>query len=174
MELIQIGKFNKTFGTEGFLRCKIEDAYLEEFLKARFIFVKLGGQPVPFFPERIEKNPELQVQLDELTNRESAQQLAGKAVFLRPEDFKSQSTSSANPDLIVQQYDRWKGFTIVDQELGEVASIEDFMELPQQILAVINYRDKEVLIPFTPEIILDIDESAKTLLMDLPSGLLDL
>lgn len=173
MELIQIGKFTKTFGTEGFLRCKIEEAYLENFLSSKHLFVKLAGQPVPFFPEQIEKEPELQVQLDELTSRESAQQLTGKAIFLRPEDFTSPAAAS-NPDLLAQQYERWRGFTIIDQELGKIAPIEDFMELPQQILAVINYKGKEVLIPFTPEIILDIDEASKTLSMDLPDGLLDL
>lgn len=173
MELVQIGKFAKTFGTEGFLRCKIDPVYLDEFLSTRYVFVKLGGQPVPFFPEKIEKKPELQVQLDDLKDRESAQPLAGKAIYLRSEDFET-STKPSTPDLVAQQFDRWRGFLIQDQTLGDIAKIEDFVELPQQVLAVINYNDKEVLIPFTPDIILDIDETDQNILMDLPAGLLDL
>lgn len=173
MELIKIGKFNKTFGTEGFLRCKIESPYLDDFLNARAIFVKLAGQPVPFFPERFEHEPELQVQLDELVDREQAQPLAGKSIFLRPEDFKG-TLQSAGPNELAQQYARWRGFLIYDESLGEIAAIEGFMELPQQILAVIQYHGKEVLIPFTPELITAIDESKQILLMNLPEGILDL
>jgi 16S rRNA processing protein RimM len=172
MDLIQIGKFTKTFGTEGYLRCKIENQYLDDFLATKVLFARLAGQAVPFFIENLEEEPELHVQVDELTNRESALQLAGKAIFLRPEDC--QNPEAVAKDALIQQFDRWEGFLIIDQDLGEIAVIEAFVELPQQVLAVVNYQGKEIMIPFAPEIILDINENEKSLLMDLPGGILDL
>ena len=172
MKLVEIGKFGKTFGIDGQLRCQIEDAYLDDFLQSEALFVKINGHPVPYFPEAIEEDKELSVRIEEIASREEAQVLSGKIIFLRAEDLHSIVPDDLGSQL--SQYQRWLGFTIIDENQGEISKIKDFVELPQQLLAVLDYQEKEVLIPFQTELILDLDESAQTILMDLPEGLLDL
>ncbi|MEM6699798.1 MAG: hypothetical protein AAF599_15455 [Bacteroidota bacterium] len=55
-----------------------------------------------------------------------------------------------------------------------IGVIEEVIEMPQQEMAVINYKDKEVLIPMNEDFILEILEEEKILKVELPEGLLDL
>jgi 16S rRNA processing protein RimM len=45
--------------------------------------------------------------------------------------------------------------------------------MPQQEMAFLDYRGREVLIPLNEQLIISIDETQKHILMDLPEGLLD-
>lgn len=173
MELIEIGKVGKPFGTEGLLRCFINARYLADFLESEVFFVRLTGQAVPFFIEGVEGDGEsLLVQVEEMDDREEALKLSGKELYLRMEDLISDDRKTETASQ--QQYERWVGFRLKDQTLGELGQIESFIELPQQLLAILHYEGKEVMIPFQEKLILEINPSDKTVLMDLPEGLLEL
>lgn len=172
MELIEIGKMSKPYGTEGLLRCFIQEAYLEDFLASEFLFVKLNGQAVPFFMEAAEGDTNgIQVQIEEIEDREAALKLAGKVIYLRSEDIEDKQGSGAAADA---PYAYWLGFRLKDVTLGEIGPIKSFEELPQQVLAVVDYRGRAVMVPFQEALILEENPSDKTILMDLPEGLLEL
>ncbi|MDU0371942.1 ribosome maturation factor RimM [Hymenobacter endophyticus] len=65
------------------------------------------------------------------------------------------------------------GFMVVDQQLGELGSVETFYELPQQDVLSMRYQGQEVLIPVADELILSADQEAKKLYVNLPEGLLE-
>ena len=63
---------------------------------------------------------------------------------------------------------------MIDKEVGEVGVIEEILDMPQQEMTLIRYKKREVLIPLNEELILEIDEKKKQVMVDLPEGLLDL
>ena len=66
------------------------------------------------------------------------------------------------------------GFIAVDEDEGELGKITDIQELPQQLIATVNYKECEVLFPLNEEIIKGIDVVKGIVRVDLPEGLLDI
>lgn len=164
----EIGQTGKAFGTEGALKVKVEARFLDDFLEAPVVFLKLMGKPVPFFLEYIHNESPLIVKLEEVDSRETALGLAGKSLLLRREDIDE---AALQP---VFDLSALEGFRIIDQALGEVGVIEEVIELPQQMMAVLQYEEREVLIPLSDQLILNVDAEEQRITMDLPEGLLDL
>lgn len=164
----EIGHTKKTRGIEGELKVHIKEPFLESFMEAEVIFLELQGGAVPFFVESIRDLGDLVVKLDEVDTPEAAVTLTGKAVYLPNEALKRGATEEGL-DLSMLE-----GFSIVDEAAGSVGIIEEVLELPQQVMAVVQYQDREVLIPLTDELITDVDAESGTLYMSLPEGLLDL
>ncbi|WP_375418713.1 ribosome maturation factor RimM [uncultured Hymenobacter sp.] len=65
------------------------------------------------------------------------------------------------------------GFTVVDKELGELGTVENFYELPQQDVLAMRYQGQEVLIPVVDELVSHADMEARKIFVNLPEGLLD-
>lgn len=66
------------------------------------------------------------------------------------------------------------GFTIIDSVFGEVGSIAQIYEMPQQAIAQVFYGEKEVLIPLIQVFVNAVDREKKQLHMTLPNGLISL
>ena len=165
---IKIGRTGKAFGTEGALKVRIEEPFLDDFLKAPVTFIQLLGKPVPFFLAHIHNDSPLIVKWEEVDSRDAALQLAGKVLFLRKEDI-AEGASEQVLDLRVLE-----GFKIIDQTLGEIGLIKEVMELPEQLMAIVEYQEREVLIPLHDTLILSVDTDKAQLFMSLPEGLLEL
>jgi len=63
---------------------------------------------------------------------------------------------------------------VQDKTHGVLGEIKEIIEYPQQEMAAIIIKEKEVLIPLNEQLILEIDEEKKLISMDLPEGLLNL
>ena len=167
-EYIKIGRTGKAFGAEGALKLKVDEQFLDDFFDAPVVFIELLGKPVPFFLDHIHKESPLIIKLEEVDSRETALELAGKGLFLRREDIAEESLEQP------LNLSALEGFRIFDQALGEVGQIEEVIELPQQLMAVLQYEGREVLIPLSSQLILEVDAEGQRIEMDLPEGLLEL
>jgi 16S rRNA processing protein RimM len=166
---VSIGRISKTHGVDGALKLKIKDRYFDDFAEAKALFVQIGGKDIPFFIEEFRGGMDPIVKFEDLDNREEAQKLAGKEVFLRESDLLSETSST-----VVNQYERYQGYLLIDQALGKIGPINEVMEMPGQYMAALEYKSREVLIPLNTAFILEVDHQKKTLQMDLPEGLLEL
>ncbi|MCO6479444.1 MAG: 16S rRNA processing protein RimM [Phaeodactylibacter sp.] len=167
-EYLKIGRTGKAFGTEGALKFKVEEQFLDDFFDAAVIFIEQMGKPVPFFIEGLHNDAPLIIKLEEVDSRETALGLAGKDVFLRREDIADESLEQPFGLTALE------GFRVIDQTAGEVGLIEEVLELPQQMVAVVQYQGREVLIPLTGQLILSVDAENREIEMALPEGLLEL
>ncbi len=170
LDLIEVGHFSKAIGVKGQVKCKVEESYLSAFEKATVVFARIGGQPVPFFVESIDLKADPVLKVEDLNSKEEAQLITGKALWMKKEDLPAVE----NIEEVTSQFQRFIGYTVKDHSTSIELIIEDFEELPQQILVISNYKEQTVFIPFAPQLIIDIDEGQKTIIMDLPEGLLDL
>ncbi len=165
-----IGKVERAFGVRGDLRVRIEDQYLDDFIAADVVFLSVQGRETPFFTEEIQMGNDILLKLEEVDSREAAQPLVKKDLLMRVADLRS----PAGTESMMDQPDQLVGFTIEDEEVGTVGVIEEVIELPRQILAVVFYGEKEILVPLHEDLILDSDLQDRKLAMRLPEGLLEL
>lgn len=169
MKYIAIGRVSKTHGVDGALKLKIKDRYWDDFVEAKVLFIESAGKVVPYFIEEFRGGQDPIVKFEDLDQRELAQALSGKEIFMRESDLLPE-TDTAN----AEQYERYVGYELVDQELGTLGKVAEVVESPGQYLAILDYRGREVTIPLNPVFIQSVDYTGKKILLDLPAGLLDL
>jgi 16S rRNA processing protein RimM len=164
MDLVTIGKTGRPHGLKGELKLWVEAEYEEDLLAAKAIFI--GGRP--YFPTELRASGGLLLKLEGIDTRESAQLLSGKSLELRAEDIADAEDTEGLTflDLV--------GFELFDTELGRIGLIEDVLDMPQHYIAVVTYREKEVLVPLHENLIEAIDPEKATLTLNLPTGLFDL
>lgn len=170
MNYISIGKIGKAHGLKGAVKCLAEDAYLPDLANASAVFIEENGQKLPYFLEEVQIGNAIILTLEEVKTKEAANRLRGAEVFLRESDLLPIENREFNNLL----YEKYEGYQLEDKELGMIGVIEEVLEMPQQEMAVVTYKDNEVMIPLNEDFILEVLEQKKVLKVELPEGLLDL
>lgn len=136
--------------------------------KLESVFLEINQKLVPFFIQKISLSGQRGiVKFEDIDRIEEAQPLIKKDLYLPAEKFPE-------PDEEALFYKHIIGFKVKDKNLGELGTIQDILERTGQDLLVMQYEDREVLIPVAESIILKADAKKKMLLVDLPEGLLEL
>ncbi len=172
-EYIQIGKTKKPFGLTGELKVDIEEAFLEDFLLAKILFLRIKGKPVPYFVEGIQVKGMPLLKLEDVDNKETAVKIGGSDILLREEDIIPEEQRQLEVEETIE-FARLKGFMIQDLNLGPIGKIEAIEEFPQQEMAIVSYKEKEIMIPLNERLIEEIDYEQRIVKMDLPEGILKL
>ncbi len=164
-----IGYIGKAHGLEGRLKLVSEDAYLEDFTYLEVIFAEEKGGLVPYFIEDINfKGVPPLIKFEDINTREQATKLANKKIYARNSDLQEREEKSP------LQYGAYIGYTLHDEQLGELGKIEDIQAFPQQEIAFFQYNNEEKLIPLNDSLIISVDEEKQLIIVNLPEGLLDI
>lgn len=169
-ELVEIGRSAKSHGLDGGMKFKIKDEFLEDFLSAEVIFIEVKGQPVPYFIEDI-IGIQMVVMLDGISTKEAAAVISKKKVLLRKSDLIPEEEKQFEIEGL--KYAPYIGFNLIDVQLGSLGEIVEIVEYPQQEMAGITYKGKEILIPLNNDFIEDIKIEEKEILMSLPEGIVE-
>ncbi|MCD0487273.1 ribosome maturation factor RimM [Pedobacter sp. MC2016-14] len=167
-EAFYIGYITKTKGLKGELQLFFEyDA--PDLLDLDVVFVETTGKLVPYFVSafKLQNNSTGNFYFDDIDHIDKAQPLVKKKVYLPLNKMPDRSDEDF-------QYTDLKGFVVSDENHGELGEILEVNEYPQQFVATISYQGKEVLFPLNEDMIVEIDEDQKTMLVELPDGLIDL
>ena len=164
-----IGSFIKPHGINGELSATIDPDVDIDSLKC--IVVDIDGILVPIFIDsfRTRGSEAVLLKIDGITDENHAKLLAGKEIMALKEDVEMGEEAADGfyaSDLI--------GWQITDGETvaGEIVDINDSTE---NMLFVVRRPDgNEVFIPIADELIEGVDSDRKRLMMNLPSGILDL
>jgi 16S rRNA processing protein RimM len=167
MNLIPIGRLGKPYGTAGALRARVEEEFLPFLLSADAVFSPVDGKPAPFFVEEILSEEPPILKLEEVDSKEDARAISGQELLLRESDI---APEQADPE----GYRAMIGYTVQEEEAGVVGPIEEVVELPEQIMAVVDYNGRQVLIPINEHFMRSFDPEQRIVYMRLPKGLLDL
>ncbi len=165
MDWIRIGYTGKPHGLDGEIKILLdEDYYIEDIVENGMFFILEKGQYLPYFIENI-RGGHLITKIEDMETKEDVSKIAKKPIFLKEEDLIPRE---------IEEEETLVGYTIHDVNLGEIGEIEHIEELPQQEMAILERNGKDILIPLNDSFILRLDEEKKTILMELPEGLLDL
>lgn len=162
MQLVKSGYFSKTHGVKGQLIFIPEIDFDETKVKACFIESATGK--APYFIKDLKYSADsFIVLLEEINSVEEAKKLIGKSVYLDAAFVIEQ-----------EEVENWRGFELIEQSKGSLGEITDQSDNGSQLILILNYQGKEVLLPLVDDFVESIDEANKKLFYKAPEGLIDM
>lgn len=147
----------------------IEDQFKGYLTKGTFIFFELNGSKVPYQVIETDDSNHFVILLEGVNNKKDSDLLSGYNIWIPIESVKSRHLRS--PKNIPG---KWHEYRIIDEGTKLSFDILRVEEYPQQLMAIINIENKEILIPLSDQLISSIDKENKIINMIIPNGLLDL
>lgn len=165
----KVGFFRKTHGVFGELVLDFEPHFEASVENADRFFVELEGLLVPFFlledGFRFKTDITAIITFDGVDSEKYAKRMVGSSVFL----FKTEIIVS--PDEINDS--GLVNYLVVDEILGEIGLIDQVDNYSGNIVFTVNFKGKELLVPFNEDFLLHLDKQNKIIKLRLPDGLMD-
>ncbi len=165
----ELGLITRPHGLKGEVQVHLDVDFPEDYQDLESVFVEINNQLVPFFISSLHltKDQKAIVQFDDIDSFEAAEKIKGVKLFL-PLDFL--------PELEADQFyfHQVVGYKVIDKSLGELGEVITFNDNSAQTIMLMDYQEKEVLIPIVEGVFVKADHKNKTFHVDLPEGLLDI
>lgn len=164
-DFVYFGKFLKPHGTKGEIGLEGDTIVLGD--DCDFVACNVDGILVPFFFEtRRSKNSDtLIVKIERMDSAEEVRFLTNREAYI-PRQWTEESE--------VLSWSYFRGFTAIDETLGEIGEITDIDDSTINTLFVIDNDGEEILIPVQEEFIMGIDQENREIIFNLPEGLVSL
>lgn len=178
-----VARVAKTFGLGGELTLNLFDTFPADFDTREPLFVTLDELTVPLFCDRFERRGRsgALVVFSDLASERRASELVGCKLWMPLDEEPDDQDEEPDDDRIYLE--DLVGYAASLQRAstpGEELKLESIEGVIAEFvdgknpLFRIDVRGREVLIPAVDEFIAQIDTAAKTIVFDLPTGLLDL
>lgn len=170
-EITEIGRLAKPHGINGEIVAVTEfDA--DMILSLKCIILNIDGINVPFFinSARPKNHESVLITIDGITTDDKASALCNNTIYALSADLETDDNNDEDvfyaKDLI--------GFCIIENgcQIGEIIDIEDSTE--NALFIIKRSNDNITYIPIADEFIVEICIDSKTVIMDLPTGIMDL
>lgn len=108
------------------------------------------------------------VSFDVVRDIDTAEKLVGCHCLVRRADLSA--------DILDTHEDDWRGWRVYDMRAGFVGTVSGIAHLPGQTMMEIQAtgQARTILVPLVDEFVVDVDEDAHLIDINVPSGLLDL
>jgi 16S rRNA processing protein RimM len=163
---VEIGAIVQTRGLKGYVVARIEVA-LETFDSIKYIFVKIKHTLVPYqIEDIIEQGQRALIKFQYINDQAAARALIGTSIYLPQEVLDT---------IIEQEEDSINiiGYQVTDAKEGELGIVRNIEQFPLHACLVIDYLNKELLIPYEAALIQHLDHEQKQILVILPAGFLE-
>lgn len=168
-ECFFLGKIVSKHSYKGEVLVKLDTDEPEIYENMESVFVALGNHLVPFFIEkcRLHKSSLLRVQFEDVIDEEGANKLMGAELYL-PLDLLPELSGNKF------YYHEIVGFTLRDEVHGPIGMVTGVNDQSSQALIEADHQGKQLLIPISDQIILQVDRKNKLIIVRTPEGLVDL
>lgn len=168
---MQIGQISKPHGLQGEVAFSFTSDIFDEINPPCFI-CELDGIFVPFFVEdyRFKNEETALVKFEGINSADEAMELNKANLYIEKKYIPEEVTQSE-----VEGIDYYLGFKLYDvtgELIGTIDGVDDSSE--NYLFLVTGEKSEELYIPASDEYIVEIDDEKKTMVMDLPEGLLEL
>ena len=167
-DFFYLGRIVKAYGKKGELNVVLDTDNPENYKDLKSVFLDLKGNLIPYFIENIQiKNNKAIIKLKDVLTPEIAEMFVNAEIFLPLDQLpKLTGNNFYYHDII--------GYTIIDKTYGSIGKVEKVLDLPQQAILQIKYKNKEILVPITDEIIKIVDRNNKQIKIEAPEGLIEI
>jgi len=169
-ELIRVGRIVRSHGISGEVELQFSDDAFDRG-SAEYFVLEVEGIFVPFFWEeyRFKNNTTIILKLEGYDSDSSAKKLVGLSAYYPAEALPDDD----KPGLTSMQ--ALVGMTLQNQNLQDIGVITSVDDSTSNILLYITTpQDKELIIPFHDDFLLQFDYKKRTLRMDIPHGILNI
>ena len=166
-DYLPVGVFTRTHGVQGELVLRLQGTEAENIPEMEWVFVEIDGLPVPFFVEEIRElhHDRVILSFDTITSESRSRQLVGCRLLIKGGIVSEDSSDFVGPEI--------NGYSVVDELTGEIGIATELIAINENPILRVQGK-KEFLIPFHPDIILEISKKRKSITLKLPEGLIDL
>ena len=167
-DCFELGYIVRTHGVKGQVVAFFDVDYPEDYEELESVLLLMSGKLVPFFIERIEPQAGAKfiIKFEDLDSIVEAEKLKSTTLYLPLSEL---------PELDEDQFyfHETVGYKVIDENLGELGTVKEFYEMPNQDLMAMEYQGHEILIPVADDIVLKTDKAAKKMFVKLPEGLME-
>jgi 16S rRNA processing protein RimM len=164
----KIGFVQKTHGLKGEVTIALDNNAPEDISVLRTFFIEDNNRLVPYFVSAISlKGNKAFVKLDDVDSIDDAARLVSKSIYLEKSTRPRQARGEFYDDEVL-------AFSVIDSKLGALGKVKDVERASSNRLLVVDYLEKEILIPVNGPFITSINRSKRTVSVTLPEGFLDI
>jgi 16S rRNA processing protein RimM len=165
-DVYPIGRLTRTHGLKGEINFQFTDDVWDR-VEADYLICDVDGILVPFFMEeyRFKSDSVALVKFEGVDTQERARELTGVEVYF-PRELAEQDE---NAEL---SYSALVGYTLIDDNSGKPVGTIAYVD--EQTINIMFELEDGRLIPASEELIVNVDQQARTITLDIPEGILDL
>ncbi len=179
-----VGTFVRHHGFQGGL-VLVSDVPLEDALEdVEVLFVWLDNLPVPFFVDSFQFTGDTSaiVHFQEASSREASALLIGCQVTCTQEDTDPLNERGKHADILFEQSEEadalndlsdLSGFEVSDSENNPVGSVTAVNNFNGNVVLEVRYQEKPILLPFHPDLVINLNPTSRKLQLTIPDGLLE-
>lgn len=166
---IYIGQIAKLHGYKGGVSLFLDVTHPEEYMDTESFFIEIDGILTPFFVEsfKLKNKGFAAVKFQGIDTEQEAKSLLKKKVFIPETELRELDESNFYDHEVI-------GYEVEDVVKGEIGKVTAIADLKQNPLLVIEFKDKEILLPIFEGLIVKVDRKLKRLKVKAPDGLIDL
>lgn len=166
---IYIGQIAKLHGYKGGVSLFLDVTHPEEYMDMESFFIEIDGILTPFFVEsfKLKNKGFAAVKFQGVDSEQEARSLLKKKVFIPETELRELDESNFYDHEVI-------GYEVEDVVKGEIGKVTAIADLKQNPLLVIEFKDKEILLPIFEGLIVKVDRKLKRLKVKAPDGLIDL
>lgn len=166
-EWIQLGSIYRTHGLKGMMKVKVDPLYLDELLEMEAVFLQTKAGNLPYFIKSVEaiSDDMVLLQLEDVDTKEKAEELLRVPVMAEAENLEM---------VTAEEWNGVVGYLLHDKKMGIIGPILQVLEMPQQVLAEVHYKGKDILVPLHDDLIVEVDDMERKIIMSLPEGYFDI
>jgi 16S rRNA processing protein RimM len=163
------GNIIKTHGVKGEVLVQVFSDDLSDYKTLESVFVEIKQKQIPFFLTSFNFATQKRciIGFEDVESVEAAKSLVGADIYIPISEM-------AEADENRFSYQVLMGFTVIDSIQGELGTISNFFQKTGQDLLMMDYKEAEILIPVTDEIVTSIDITTKRVFTTLPEGLIEI
>lgn len=168
-EYVELGYIEKSHGLKGEVKAKFDVHSISEYLERKTFYLAKKDQPIQKMKvKRMKQIGQGQVimKFQGINYRDEADTLKGSTLYFPEKEL---------PELEEGQFYYFQviGYEVEDESHGRLGKVTNIIETSAQDVLVMEYKEKEVLIPMTEQFVKRADHDAKLMLTAMPEGLLE-
>jgi 16S rRNA processing protein RimM len=165
-DCILLGTIAKTHGVRGELIIRTANNSFDLKQDWESLFLQIEGILVPFFISTLRpfKSDEWVVKFDWYEDKTKADKLCGLPVWIQNDLMDPVEEEVFLDELI--------GYDFSDETSGKTGQISDFVDIPNNPNFEVEIDGKKNLVPARDEFIIEVNTKKKTILFELPEGLI--
>jgi len=166
-QFAEIGFIHRTHGVNGEFQVSWNNDFYFEQQDLESVFLLIEGIPVPFFVELVRSKGEDKaiVKFDEINSIEAAEEFVGLKLLLPENEVE------VDDELTL---DKLVGYTVTSQAdgvIGTITAVEEYST--NTVFELLHTSGKSIMIPAADDFIVEVDEETRTIIMEVPEGLID-
>lgn len=161
-----VAKITKVYSTSGELSLRLYDNFDDSFVCDEPFYVCIDSLEVPVYVGEFSKKgaSKAVVRFDDIDSEVRALEFVGKELYLYFEEEKDEEL----------YYENMVGYTIIDEISGKKGVVTEFVDYNNNPLFDVDFDGVNVMVPLNDEIISEINEDEKRIVVSLPEGLMAL